>query len=311
MEEIVQDSKRVLSAKKESEKKYKQEIGRPNRDVLPKIEKILQRHRIEKPYYHGGLYNGKAMNKLMTSSRKIMEDIRGMLMEIASEARCNDEEVSDTMEKFTNILSVFDALFSLARTPSGLMNGDKVATLQNLSNLALRLWRGLELSITPKVHAIEDHLVPQIIRFDGIGDLGEDFVERSHQDGIRQHSRSRNCKERVDEANQHCRWEHKRMHPAVMDKARAMEEQSIRRRKNVDENGAISWVDVSKMEEKMAAQAEDKTNIRSAAYIAVTNVEGIYLTSGRQRNIEDARQRLLQGQAVLETFFNRLKRNRY
>jgi len=94
-----------------------------------------------------------------------------------------------------------------------------------------------------------------------------------------------------------------------MDKARAMEEQSIRRRKNVDENGAC--VDVSKMEEKMAAQAEDKTNIRSAAYIAVTNVEGIYLTSGRQRNIEDARQKLLQGQAVLETFFNRLKRNRY
>jgi hypothetical protein len=55
MEEIVQDSKRVLSAKKESEKKYKQEIGRPIRDVLPKIEKILQKHRIEKPYYHGGL----------------------------------------------------------------------------------------------------------------------------------------------------------------------------------------------------------------------------------------------------------------
>ena len=114
-------------------------------------------------------------------------------MEIASEERCNDEKVSDTMEKFTNILSVFDALFSLARTPSGLMNGDKVATLQNLSNLALRLWRGLELSITPKVHAIEDHLVPQIICFHGIGDLGEDFVERSHQDGIHQHSRSRNC----------------------------------------------------------------------------------------------------------------------
>jgi len=35
-----------------------------------------------------------------------------------------------------------------------------------------------------------------------------------------------------------------------MDKAQAMEERSIRRRKNVDENGAISWVDVSRMEEK-------------------------------------------------------------
>ncbi len=85
------------------------------------------------------------------------------------------------------------------------------------------------MSITPKVHAIEDHLVDQIRRLKGIGDLGEDFVERSHQDGIRQHSRSKNAKERADEAIQHCRWEHKRTHPAVLDKVAAMEAKSIRR----------------------------------------------------------------------------------
>ena len=69
-------------------------------------------------------------------------------MEIASEARCNDEEVSDTMEKFTNILSVFDALFSLARTPSGLMNGDKVSATNKLKEYDQRL--KIELSLKEK-----------------------------------------------------------------------------------------------------------------------------------------------------------------
>lgn len=185
IEDILNESKKSVKEKKDREKNYKQEIGRPVRDVLPKIEKILQRHRIEKPYYHGGLYNGKAMNKLMTSSRIIMEDVKAMIMELSREERCSDEEVVETMEKFTNILSVFDALFSMARTPSGLMTDDGVDKLRNLADLALRLWRGLDLSITPKVHAIEDHMVDQIRRLKGIGDLGEDFVERSHQDGIR------------------------------------------------------------------------------------------------------------------------------
>ncbi len=40
-----------------------------------------------------------------------------------------------------------------------------------------------------KVHAIEDHLCDQILQFGGIGDLGEDFMEQSHQDGIKDQKR--------------------------------------------------------------------------------------------------------------------------
>jgi hypothetical protein len=167
----------------------------------------------------------------MTSSRSIMEDVNAMIKELSREERCSDEEVVETMEKLTNILSVFDALFSMARAPSGLITDESVDKLRNLADLALPLWRDLDLSIMPKVHAIEDHMADQIRHLKGIGDLGEDFVERSHQDGIRQHSRSKNAKERADEAIQHCRWEHKSTQPAVMDKVAAMEEQSIRKKK--------------------------------------------------------------------------------
>jgi hypothetical protein len=226
-EKNMQQSKKVIKEKKDSKKEYKAQIGRPRRDVLLKVEKILRQNRIEKPYYHGGLYNRKAMNKLMTNSQKIMEEINVMLMEIPTEDRCSDEEVLETMGWFTNNLSVFDGLFSLARTPSGLIGEEDINKLQDLVTLALQLWRGLDMSVTPKVHAIKDHLVHEIMRFKRIGDLGEDFVERSHQDGIRQQSQSKNAKKRVDEANQHCRCEHKQTHPSVMEKVQAMGERSI------------------------------------------------------------------------------------
>jgi hypothetical protein len=49
----------------------------------------------------------------------------------------------------------------------------------------MKLWRYLELSVeAPKPHAIEDHLCDQMLKFNGIGDLGEDWVEQAHQDGI-------------------------------------------------------------------------------------------------------------------------------
>ena len=62
------------------------------------------------------------------------------------------------------------------------------------------------------------------------------------------------------------------VHPAVMERAQAMEKWSIRQRKYVDENGTVLWVEVRKMEGKTVAQAEDKALISSAAYMAVRNM---------------------------------------
>jgi hypothetical protein len=99
------------------------------------------------------------MNKLMTSSWNIMADVKAMLMEVSREQRCSYEEVVETMEKFMNVLFISDALFSMARTSSGLISIGNSDKLQNLVHLALKLWRGIDLSITPKVHAMKEHLV--------------------------------------------------------------------------------------------------------------------------------------------------------
>ncbi len=78
----------------------------------------------------------------------------------------------------------------------------------------------------------------------------------------------------------------------------------------MDETGSITWTRVSKMEEKSQANADNKEHIRNSAYAAAINVEGVYLTSGRQRNIADASKKILEAQAVLQNFFSGVTHNR-
>jgi len=60
----------------------------------------------------------------------------------------------------------------------------------------------------------------------------------------------------------------------------------------MDETGINTCMRVSQMEEKSQAKADNKENIRNSAYTAATNAEGVHLTSGCQRNINHACQRL-------------------
>ncbi len=138
------------------------------------------------------------------------------LLELPENGRCNDAEVTLITEGYAVILHIFDAIFSYARLPSCTVTEELVADLRIFVQEGLRLWRGLDLSITPKVHAIEDHLCDQMLLFKGIGDLGEDFVEQSHQDGIKDHRRLKNPASHIISAEWQSKWEHVRKHPKVL-----------------------------------------------------------------------------------------------
>jgi hypothetical protein len=108
----------------------------------------------------------------------------------------------------------------------------------------------MELSTeAPKPHAIEDYLVDQVVQFHGIGDLGEDFVEQSHQTGIRDHGRTQTLKDREEVANIHCRWEHKHKLPVVLQKIEDVTKASIQK-KRVVINKIVTTVPISREVEK-------------------------------------------------------------
>ena len=136
------------------------------------------------------------MVAFMAESGDIMGDLCDMLLTLPAEGGCSNEEVIDVTEQFKNLLPVFHGILSLARTPSGKMTEASVSRLWSYVTGGMRLRREMELSTEAlKLHAIEDHLVDQVIQFNGIADLGEYFVEQSHQIGIRDHRRMQtHCK---------------------------------------------------------------------------------------------------------------------
>jgi hypothetical protein len=115
---------------------------------------------------------------------------------------------------------------------------------------AMGLWRGIGQSISPKVHAIEDHLVEQILRLQGIGDLGEDFVEQLHQEGIIEEVQSKCAKSREIAAIQQCHREHKRLNQDVISKIVEIKKCSKHTCRHVDNESGAEFGNIHQARQK-------------------------------------------------------------
>ncbi len=222
-------NKKILDTAKKTTKGSERKNGGGNqRVVLHLVENVFVRHSISKPYYHGGKYNGKPMNRFMTCLQEIMDDLATMLQQLPAEKRCEDTEIVEVTSKFKSILHVFDFIVSKARKPSGLVTESDLQELRDYTYIGMKLWRDLELSMeAPKPHTIEDHLCDQMQHWKGIGNLGEDWVEQAHHDGIKDEGRTRAIKDHKAAAHLHCRWEHKRKLPPVTLRSDEVRQQSV------------------------------------------------------------------------------------
>ena len=83
--------------------------------------------------------------------------------------------------RFIEICTLFDSLFSLSRTLTGKMTSDIIDKLENFIEKTMLCWRNLRLSTKMvKIHGIEDHLLDQIKKYNGIGCFIKDFIEQAH-----------------------------------------------------------------------------------------------------------------------------------
>ena len=65
-------------------------------------------------------------------------------------------------------------------------------------------WRNLRFSSNmPKIHGIEDHLLDQIIKYDGIGYFIEDFIEQVHEYEMLEERKLANMRNRNKATNNH------------------------------------------------------------------------------------------------------------
>ena len=141
--------------------------------------------------------------------------------------------------------------------------------LQRMIKAVLKMWRFLRLSMDgPKIHALEDHLMTQIKKYKGIGDFVEDFVEQSHQQGLRDETRTRGL-DRAKAFLSHSNWEYKGNEINVVMAKSEMHERTKRKRKRNT---------VEKQENKKMSRDEKRIasliKVESDAYNMIMDYKG-------------------------------------
>jgi hypothetical protein len=109
------------------------------------------------------------------------------------ECELTQQDILNTMKEYRRMFTLLGSAFSLLRQI--LPSNSDLQTLEKTIDEADKVWKKLGISCTPKAHGLFDgHTLEQHTRLRGIGDKGEDFVEKGHQLGLRDERRTWNIR---------------------------------------------------------------------------------------------------------------------
>ena len=200
-------------------------------DVRLTLEVSLYKNGIERPVYHGGDLTGVMVKKLFQNIDVVLDYFKTIIMNV-NDRSADDREVELICERYNQLGFLFDAVFSIARTQSGRLTNNMKYDTRRYVKAALATWRSLRLSMLgPKVHAIEDHLVSSMEEWHGIGDFIEDFVEKGHQQYLKDCDRTSRLKNKQLIQNAHNRYEQRRQQKMVIKAQEMIKEATSRKRK--------------------------------------------------------------------------------
>ena len=201
--------KKISASRTKALNKLRQRRDRGDSPIKNNLEKILAILGIDRAAYHGGDLNGKNVQQMFQESDSIFLQFQELLLRVDEEdGRCKNEEIIDVICRYSELCTLFDHLFSMARTPAGVLTEAILDETRRCLRVTMMKWRDLRLSTKmPKIHGLEDHLIPMMERWNGIGDFLEDFIEQAHQFGMKEEKRTANMRDRVRAANSHSKWE--------------------------------------------------------------------------------------------------------
>ena len=182
------------------------------------ITKILQKHRIYRAVYHGGDINGVGLKILMANAYEIMDEIKLLLLERRKEDSDYDEDdILSLCDDVALYLSLWDAAFAAIYVvdPTDEQCDDAQAKI----NVAMIHLRAMGLSVPPKAHGMERHVVAQMRRIQGgIMKMLEHWVEQYHQTGYKYDEMWRTMGDEAKKARVRARMEHIASGEKVMEK---------------------------------------------------------------------------------------------
>ena len=133
---------------------------------------------IDKTKYHGDDLEGTSIVRIFQSSNGIFNQFKISISKFISE-EIQINELNDVTERYIELCSLFNTLFSLSRTICGEIIGETVEKMRIIIQKVMLCWRNLRFSSKiPKIHGIEDHLLDQIIKYNGIGCFIENLLNK-------------------------------------------------------------------------------------------------------------------------------------
>jgi len=153
-------------------------------------QNFLEPYGVTRAAYHGGNLVGPSVKSLMSNADDIFSSLEVFLTDVAEENGILIEEeveqVQARLQVYQLALKNFDRLFSLLREKDSTLNvTEKNEQLAKFLDAAILCWRRLNMSVTPKLHILEDHLLDVIAHIETLQYFDEEFVERAHQKGLK------------------------------------------------------------------------------------------------------------------------------
>jgi hypothetical protein len=134
--------KKILRTMSNARREVEKRLGKVSRPIWEQIEETcFVNLGIERPYYHGGKYNGKATLKLLNDAQTVLGAVKEFLLtKVPEETQCSNEEVIKQFDIYIDFFTVFDTIFSNSRTPVGHLSELKEEETYKGIVLGLKMW---------------------------------------------------------------------------------------------------------------------------------------------------------------------------
>ncbi len=178
---------------------------------------------VDRGAHHGGDLVGGCVKRLMQNAETLFDEMAEFLCGVARDNGETSEErlgaIRVRCKLYSSCLQQFDAFFSCLALSRDDVNDfeEEIERAKKYLAAAMQSWRDLELSVTPKLHLLEDHTIDFMRKYGGLADFDEELVERCHQVGVRSNAQSRYSARHLKQKYLNfSRWEQASVNPLVV-----------------------------------------------------------------------------------------------
>ena len=183
MARVLKEKRKVKSSKLKILGEFKKDRKTDHDSLYTKIDSILERFGILRAAYHGGDLTGVCVIHLMTHADEIMDEVATLLKSNkGDECVIDDYNIDKLCNNSRDVLTLWDG--ALAGLHVEFPEEEDYTKTQSFIDAALKLAREMEMTVTPKGHGGEKHLVAQMrVTRGGLFEFDESWGEQYHQTG--------------------------------------------------------------------------------------------------------------------------------